>query len=102
MVTPSVGTNLSHADLVRADLRDARLDGGDLTEAVLGRANLERAQLVGTALSLAQLSDARVHGVAAWDLHGEPPNQQGLVVTGADEAPVAVDDQLGLGPTSRS
>jgi len=85
------GADLRGAVLAGADLSDARLHGADLSGADLRDADLSRANLVGACIDGAWLDGARVHGVAAWDLRGEPASSAGLRL-GADGASLTVDD----------
>jgi pentapeptide repeat protein len=96
------GTNVSWANLEQAVLRTADLAGAnlqesdfswaDLSDADLTGANLQRARLIRTTVEGARLSQARIYGIAAWDLRGEPREQEGLVITQDEEPRIEVDD----------
>jgi uncharacterized protein YjbI with pentapeptide repeats len=92
------GANLVRADLSGAGLIGAHLSGADLSEANLTRANLSGADLQGAALvstdlTAADLTDCQVYGVSAWRLKLDSrTKQQDLVITGADEPTVTVDN----------
>lgn len=85
------GADLRGAELSGADLSDARLHGADLAGADLRDADLSRANLVGANLDGARLDRARVHGVAAWDLRGQPASSAALRLSEHGER-LTVDD----------
>jgi hypothetical protein len=97
-----VGANLSEADLSDANLREANLREADLflanlSGANLSGANISGADLVATALVAADLTGADltgccVYGVSAWRLKLDGAKQQNLVITGADEPAITVDN----------
>jgi uncharacterized protein YjbI with pentapeptide repeats len=84
--------NLCRVKLSGADLGGVKLSGADLYEAVLTGASLQGAQLIETNLTGADLTGCRVYGVSAWGLKLEETKQQNLVITGADESTVTVDN----------
>ena len=101
------GANLSAAllfmaNLGGADLRGANLRGANLSVAHLFSANLSGADLAGANLESAILMDAdltgadltgcRTHGVSAWRLKLDGAKQQNLLITGADEPAITVDN----------
>jgi uncharacterized protein YjbI with pentapeptide repeats len=79
-------TNLTGVNLTRADLRGASLAYSDLTTADLSYATLTEAVVIGAIFNC-----CRVHGLSAWELEGEPADQQDLVITKPDEATLTVD-----------
>lgn len=83
--------DLTGADLTYTNLRFANLHGANLTGADLRGSALEWARIVNATVQGARFSDARVHGVSAWRLRGEPADQTNLVITGQGEPPVFVD-----------
>jgi uncharacterized protein YjbI with pentapeptide repeats len=89
--------NLSRANLSGASLREADLSGANLSGANLSGANISGADLVATALVAADLTGADltgccVYGVSAWRLKLDGAKQQNLVITGADEPAITVDN----------
>jgi uncharacterized protein YjbI with pentapeptide repeats len=107
------GVNLTGADLTGADLHRvvlwrANLTGTDLTEAKLSqatifgcdfsKADLTRADLIGTTLIDTNFEESilvgcRVYGTSAWDLKlSDSTEQSNLVIEGADDAIITVDD----------
>jgi uncharacterized protein YjbI with pentapeptide repeats len=90
--------DLGEANLSWADLRGAQLGGADLREADFCSANLSGAILVDANLSRADLSgadltDCRIFGISAWRLTlSEDTKQQNLVITGAGEPEITVDN----------
>jgi uncharacterized protein YjbI with pentapeptide repeats len=98
-----IGANLSGADLSGADLRGANLSGANLGRTSLSGANLsgadlrdadlQSANLMDTDLTGADLTGCRIHGVSAWRLKLEgTTKQQNLVITGAHEPEITVDN----------
>ena len=81
------GANLRGANLSSADLRWADLRGADLCGA-----NLRTAILVGTNLEGANLTDCSIYGISAWDVRLEGAIQSNLVIRGALESPIQVDN----------
>ena len=71
---------LAGARLVAADLRAGSLRRADLTNADLTRAVLRFTSLVGANVSGAIFREAEVYGASAWNLHGEPADQSGLII----------------------
>src|SRR5262245_13333394 len=86
------GTNLSRARLPEANLTGASLAGANLSGAHLMRTHLNGAILVGTDLTDADLTSCRVYGVSAWRLKLERTKQQNLIITGAGEPAITVDN----------
>jgi hypothetical protein len=84
-------TNLTSTDLSGAYLYEARLIGAHLSGADLSGADLTLATLVRTDLTDADLTGCRVYGVSAWNLKGEP-KQQNLLITPPNEPTVTVDN----------
>jgi hypothetical protein len=89
--------DLSGADLARANLREAflfkaNLTGADLSGADLSGADLSLAPLVSADLTGADLTGCRIYGVSAWNLKLAGAKQQNLVITGAGEHAVTVDN----------
>ena len=74
------GADLTGANLYGADLRSANLYGADLTGADLRGANLSRANLTGANLSRANLSQAKGIQTAREFLAGFETDQLGLLV----------------------
>ena len=85
------GAKLSSADMPLCDLEGANLLRAELEGANLRSANLERAVLVG-AMVAGALSGARVYGISAWDLRGDPLDQHELVITPRTASEVTVDN----------
>lgn len=82
-----IRTNLSKAYLFRAEMASA-----DLSFANLQGADLIRTDLIGTDLRHADISDARIYGVAAWDLKTDKETvQNSLVVTWPGNPIIRVD-----------
>jgi len=96
------GATLHEADLFKADFSGANLRGSKLIAADLFKADLSGADLSGANLFIARLVDTDftgadltgccVYGVSAWGLNLERAKQQNLVITGADEPTVTVDN----------
>ncbi len=84
--------DLSGCNLQNADLSDANLGGAILSGCDLRGANLSRANLVGTELDNAILDGARVYGVSAWDLRGEPASSRNLILTEPGSPGITTDD----------
>ena len=82
-----IRTNLSKAYLFRAEMASA-----DLRFANLQGADLIRTDLIGTDLRHADISDARIYGVAAWDLKTDKETvQSSLIVTWPGDPIIRVD-----------
>jgi hypothetical protein len=87
------GAKLAHANLREADLRAASLRRADLTEADLTKAVLRFASLVGANLTGTVLREAEVYGINAWNVKGEPADQEGLIIReDYDAVTTTVDD----------
>ena len=86
------GADLSGADFADADFSGANLQGACLHRANLTGADLQRANLVGADVSDCCLDGARVYGVAAWDLVGEPRSSRDLIVTPTGMPTITIDD----------
>lgn len=95
------GAHLTEADcsdarFAAAEFPGAKLEGTLLCRAELSGANLCCASLVGADLGGATLDGACIHGIAAWNLQGEPRSQKDLVITRSFapvfEQKVTVDD----------
>lgn len=89
--------NINRADLTNADLSDADLyrayfGRADLSGANLTRANMQLSILVETKLEGAILRNAKVHGIAAWNLNLANAIEKDLVITKDDEPVITVDD----------
>jgi len=84
--------NLSDANLSGANLSGANLSGGDLSGADLSGADLSGASLVSTYLEGADLTDCRVYGISAWDVHLAGAKQAGLVITPEGTTEITVDE----------
>jgi uncharacterized protein YjbI with pentapeptide repeats len=84
--------NLKQADLREANLHAAYLRGTNLTEAKLDGARLTNATLVGTNVNGASFTSCSIYGISAWDLQGEPKNQDDLIITLG--GPVVTVDKL--------
>jgi len=96
------GSNFERADLtgaclIRANLSEAYLFRAEMTAADLRSANLQGADLIRTDLIKADLrhadlSDARIYGVAAWDLQTDKETlQTNLIVTWPGDPVIRVD-----------
>jgi uncharacterized protein YjbI with pentapeptide repeats len=86
------GACLIRANLSKASLLGANLGGADLRFANLQGADLTRTDLIRADLRHADISDARVYGVAAWDLQSDNETvQSNLIVTGPGDPIVQVD-----------
>lgn len=81
------GAKLSFAKLSFADLSFADLSGADLSGA-----NLRSATLVGTRFENAVLSNCRIFGIAAWNVHLEGATQSDLIISDYNEAEITVDN----------
>ncbi len=68
------GANLTRANLTRTTLSEADLSGADLSEATIVR----------TQFAKAILTDCRIYGISAWDVHLEGATQSNLVITLTD------------------
>ncbi|MEP6947727.1 MAG: pentapeptide repeat-containing protein [Ginsengibacter sp.] len=100
--TKILGSNLCWSKFHRAVFRSAKVISSGLVGANLNYCNLSNADftdsdliqcsLVGTDLTGCTLNGARVFGASVWNIHGEPREQTGLVVTPSGEAAVTVDD----------
>jgi len=79
---------LDHADLRCTSFRRADLRGASLNGAILRFASLVEARVEG-----ASFREAEIYGISAWNLRGEPADQQDMVIQ-ADRAslPTTVDD----------
>jgi len=86
------GADLSEANLGEASLNAVNLVGTDLRKATLGGADLTGANLIETDFSGADLTGCHIYGVSAWRLKLEGTQQQNLVITRTDEAPITVDN----------
>jgi len=80
------GASFRDADLGQAQLAGAQLERADFTGATLDGAylpdaNLTNATLVGASVEGATVDRAVVHGIAAWDIRGEPQSSADLVIT---------------------
>ncbi len=84
--------DLSGCNLQNADFSDANLGGAILSGCDLRGADLSRANLVGADLDKAILDGARVYGVSAWDLRGEPASSRNLVLTEPGSPDITTDD----------
>jgi uncharacterized protein YjbI with pentapeptide repeats len=86
------GANLSGANLREAYLSGANLQRADLRGANLSGATLQFSTLVETDLTDADLTGCYIYGISAWRLKLDGAKQQSLVVTGADEPEITVDN----------
>ena len=86
------GANLSGANLREAYLSGANLQRADLRGAILSGATLQFSTLVETDLTDADLTGCYIYGISAWRLKLDGAKQQSLVVTGADEPEITVDN----------
>jgi len=80
------------ADLTSAYLTDANLLDADLSNANLSKANLQRISLVNTTIEGAVITEAKIHGISAWNLKGTPKVMNKLLITSDDESAITVDD----------
>jgi hypothetical protein len=112
-----IETNLVRADLRRANLIEAMIHGANLRDAKLGNAVLTRAYLGGaslvatdmthadlvgadltyarlieTTLVDADITDSRVYGISAWNLHVDSLKQKNLRISRDNEPIITVDD----------
>lgn len=85
-----MGADLSGADLTGAHLMGANFHEANLTGANLTRANLTAASLIGTRVDQAVFESCHVHGIAAWNLEGEPSSERDLIVSPLGESEIAV------------
>jgi Pentapeptide repeats (8 copies) len=86
------GANLREANLREADLFLANLSGANLSGANISGADLVATALVAADLTGADLTGCCVYGVSAWRLKLDGAKQQNLVITGADEPAITVDN----------
>jgi hypothetical protein len=90
--------HLREANLEGATLRSANLRGAHLREAVLRHATLAGADLSFATLVMAHVegadfTGASIYGISAWAITRDDATQQnGLVISGAGESPITVDD----------
>ena len=86
-------TNLTRADLTEAQLSQANVFGCDFNGADLTRANLIGTSFIDTSLEGSILVGCRVYGTSAWDLKlSDSTQQSNLLIEGADDAIITVDD----------
>jgi uncharacterized protein YjbI with pentapeptide repeats len=88
---------LAGADLAKSRIREAsfsmaNLNNANLSEATLIGTDLTRAWMVGTRFAKAHISNCRIYGISAWDLHLEDSIQEGLLITEADQPAITVCD----------
>src|SRR6266568_4853206 len=76
------GANLTRANLTRTTLSEADLSGADLSEATIVR----------TQFAEAILTDCRIYGISAWDVHLEGATQSNLVITPPNQPTITVDN----------
>ena len=91
-----IDANLHKAILRNADFREANLSGSnlrntDLTDAKFMAANLRNVSFVETVIAGAGFQGCRVYGVSAWDLIGEPSNENDLVINPSGKPSIQVD-----------
>jgi hypothetical protein len=96
------GANLGSANLAGADLRNAELWSvhlnatnlyrANLTGAILMEADLRGASLISTIVDKAKVSGSYIYGINVWDLKGKFEEQRDLVITGADQPSITVDN----------
>jgi hypothetical protein len=88
---------LWEAKLIRADLRGAKLGRAnlflsDLSEADLSEADLQSAILIETNFTNAILSGCKIYGISVWDINLKNINQNGLIITPANQPVITVDN----------
>ncbi len=81
------GANLTRANLTRTTLSEANLSGADLSGADLSEATIVRTQF-----AKAILTDCRIYGISAWDVHLEGATQSNLVITPPNQPTITVDN----------
>lgn len=74
-------------DLSKTDLSESFLSGADLSGA-----NLTRSVLVETILERTTLTDCRIYGISAWNVHLEGAKQWSLNISDTQEPDVMVDN----------
>ncbi len=74
-------------DLSKTDLSESFLSGADLSGA-----NLTRSVLVETILERTTLTDCRIYGISAWNVHLEGAKQWSLNISDPEEPDVMVDN----------
>ncbi len=96
------GTDLRRANLSHADLSGAQLVGANLRNAYLRRANLSAADLTGAELNGAGLIDVnlrnaklnhcRIYGISAWNVDLRGAEQRNLLITDSKDQEITVDN----------
>jgi hypothetical protein len=94
--------NLTQANLTRVHLTEAVLSVANLTEADLSEANLTKAELHGanltrtrlvqTKFERANLTGCRIYGISAWDIDLTGARQADLVITRLHEPAITIDN----------
>ncbi len=85
-------TNLTKANLKDSYLTFTNLTLANLEESNLTGVNLNGAILLQTKIHNTKISQANVYGVSVWGLQGEFSEQNDLIITPKDEAPITVDN----------
>jgi uncharacterized protein YjbI with pentapeptide repeats len=83
---------LLEADFSGARLKEASFVAANLTRATFANADLSEASLVRSKVEGANFVGARIYGLAVWDIHGEPANQEDLIISRDRDSPVRLDN----------
>ena len=85
-------SNLRGAKFDRAMLEEIEFRGGVLDGASFVDADLSSASLVEVSVQGTNFTGARIYGVAAWDMTGEPASQKDLIISKRTEGAITTDE----------